>query len=172
MIRRRRLLKNDDGRGDKGIAELHVGRAIAVNMKQFDVFGEVGFHRGAVIDVHEFGGNEPDGQAAGCHPGIAEQQEMGIEPGQAADLEAEAIGDQRFEPLFVSPVQVMVPHIGRVRKDEVIMPIGGKPREVAGYESAGRMLPRGSSRRRRRADRSRPRKLGDRPGGKVWRRAE
>ena len=65
MIRRRRLLKNDDGRRDKGVAELHVSRAIAVNMKQLDVFGEVGFDGGAVIHVHEFGGNQPDGKAAG-----------------------------------------------------------------------------------------------------------
>ena len=50
---------------------------------------------------------------------------MGIEPGKAADLEAEAIGDQRFQPLLVSPVQVMVSDIGWVGKDEVIMPIGG-----------------------------------------------
>ena len=125
MIRRRRLLKNDDGRCDKGVIELGVGRTIAVNVKQLDVFGEVGFHRGAVIDVHELGGNEPDGKAAGRHPGIAEQQEMRIEPGQAADLEAEAIGNEHFEPLLVSPVQVMVSDIGWVGKDEAIMPIGG-----------------------------------------------
>ena len=105
-----------------------------MDMKQFDVFGQVGFDGGSVIHVHEFRGNQPDGEAAGGHPGIAQQQEMGVESGQAADVEAEAVGDQRFQPLLVGPVQVMVPHIRRVGQDQVIEPVGRKPREIARHD--------------------------------------
>ena len=103
MIRCGDFLKDDDGGCDKGIAKLHVRRAISMDMKQLDVFGQVGLDGGAVIDVHEFRGNQPDGQAAGRHPGIAKQQEMGVKPGQAADVEAEAISDQRLQPLLCRP---------------------------------------------------------------------
>ncbi len=105
-----------------------------MDMKQFDVFGQIGFDGGTVIHVHEFRWDQPDGEAAGCQPGIAQQQEMGVKPGQAADVEAEAVSDQRFQPLLVVAVEVMMPHIGRVGQDQVIEPVGREPREIARHD--------------------------------------
>jgi hypothetical protein len=145
MVRRRGgLLEDDDRRRDQGVAELHVGGAIPVDMQELDALGQVGLHSGAVIDVHEFRGDQPGGKAAGRHPGVAEQEEMGVEPGQAADVEVEAVGDQRLEPLLVRPPQVMVPDVGRIREDQVVGLVGGERGEVPADDPQARACPEAS----------------------------
>jgi hypothetical protein len=139
IVRRGGFLENDDGGRDQGVAELNIRRTISVDVQKFDVLGQVSFDGGAVIYIHEFRWDQPDGQPARSHPGIAQQQEVGVKPGQATDIEAETVADQRFQPLFVGPVEVMMPHVRRVGQDQIIEPVGGNPREIAGNDpQAGR----------------------------------
>ena len=126
------LLENDDRRRDQGVAKLDVGRAISVNVQKLDVLGQIGFDGGSVIHVHEFRRDQPDGEAAGCHPGIAEQQEMGVEPGQAADVEA---GSGRRPAPSAAPCRLAPDGDAGHRADwsgSGYRPGRGRAREIAG----------------------------------------
>ena len=46
-----------------------------------------------------------------------------------------------FRPLFVAPVQVMMPHIGRVSEDQVEKSVGRSVREISGTIRRPLLLP-------------------------------
>lgn len=50
---------------------------------------------------------------------MSQKQKIAVQPGELAELIAEATLDQVFQPFFLCPRQVMVPDIGRVRNNEV-----------------------------------------------------
>ena len=125
------LVEDDDRRGDQRIAELHVRRAVAVDLPERHPLGQVSLDGGAVVHVHEFGGDQPDGQPSIGQPGVAQQEEMGVEAGQAADRDAQPIRGDALESLLVLAGQMVVPHVGRVREDEVVRPIGVETGEIA-----------------------------------------
>ena len=85
------LLEDDDRRGDQRVAELHVRWAVAVDLPERDAIAQVGLEGRAVVHVHEFGGDQPDGQTPIGQPGVAQQEEMSVEAGQAADRDAQPI---------------------------------------------------------------------------------
>ncbi len=66
---------------------------------------------------------------------------MRVEPGQAADVEMEAVGNQSLQPLLVRALQVVVSDIGRVGEYQVIGPVGSERREVAADDPQARSGP-------------------------------
>ncbi len=131
LPRRRRLVEDDDRRGDQRVAELHVRWAVAVDPPERDAPGQVRPEGRPVVHVQELGGHQPDGEPPIGQPGVAQQEEMGIEAGQTADRHSEPVRDDRLQSLLVLAREMVVSDVGRVREDEIILPIGGETGEIA-----------------------------------------
>ncbi len=73
----------------------------------------------AVVDVEEFGGHEPERETAVSQPGIGQQEEIRIEPGQAVELEPDPASQCLSQCPLAFQAQVMVADVGGIGQDQV-----------------------------------------------------
>src|SRR5579859_3209655 len=102
LWRGRRLPKHNHGGRHQGVSELHVSRTKAVYVKQRYLFSEIAAKGGAVIYIHEFCGNEPNGESLLFHPVVAQQKEVAIQTGKTTDLNMQGLRKPGLEPAFLS----------------------------------------------------------------------
>src|SRR5207248_2664619 len=93
--------KDHDGGRYQCIRELHIGGAKAVNVQERNAFGEIPAQRYSVIHVHEFGGDKPNGEGSVFHPVVAQEHEITIEPGKAADIDVQRLRELEPEPILL-----------------------------------------------------------------------
>ena len=113
------LAEYEDYRRYQGITELNIFGCEAVSADQRNAVREVSLESSAVVDVHELRGDEPCGVAAFLHPGSGEKEEVNVQARKAADLDAGHSVRERLQALLVLALQVMVPDVGWVGKDQV-----------------------------------------------------
>ena len=90
-----------------------------MDLEETDPLGQVPFDRRPVVDVHEFAGDEPDGQATVIEPIVAQQEEVGVETREAADLDARPLIDQLLEPPLLDAIEVMMADVRRIGEDQI-----------------------------------------------------
>jgi len=134
------------GGGHQGIGELPVRGAKTVNMQQGHVLGEITAQGDAVIHVHEFRGDKPNGKALLFHPVVAEQQKVAVQPSQAADFEMQRPHELHSQAVLFRRWQMMMAHVRRIGEHEIErLRRSALPREVSLDNREPLLFPQGSS---------------------------
>ena len=104
-----------------------------------------------VVDVHEFAGDQPAGEAPICHPLVAQSEKVAVQAGESAQFKAASRSGELAQPMLVTVGDVVVAHVWRVADEQIGCPRGRRCRsagEVGLSDVEARRLPQRRSRHR------------------------